>query len=132
MKKNRTGQMEWVSNLEGQNGNNTNKSAFWRTIKKISIEYFREKDWYNYIAWSNLYKLSPEKGNPNANLQNIQRETCLKILDEEIKVLQPNYIIFLTSGWEDYYLQSIKVKKKRILRFHGAKSILRIFKSIII
>jgi hypothetical protein len=55
---NRNDQMEWVSNLEGQNGKkyNTKKSAFWRIIKNISLEYFGEKDWYNYIAWSNLYK----------------------------------------------------------------------------
>jgi hypothetical protein len=110
---NRNDQMEWVHNLEGPNGcYNTKISAFWRVIKGISSK-LHDEDWYNYIAWSNLYKLCPEKGNPNARLQKIQRSTCIKILTEETKILKPDCIVFLTSSWEKFYLESIGIDFER-------------------
>lgn len=105
---NRHDQLSWVNDLEGPNEiYNTNKSSFWRLIKQISVQVLNNNEWYNYIAWSNLYKLSPEKGNPNSWLQNIQRKHCIDILNEEIRVLNPNIVIFLTSYWEYFYLNAI-------------------------
>jgi hypothetical protein len=107
---NRDDQMAWVAKLEGPNDEyNTRKSSFWRLIKGISLEYIGQSDWHNHIAWSNLYKLSPYIGNPNSNLQKLQRMTCIAILNEEINILRPTNVIFFTSGWEHFYLQSIGI-----------------------
>jgi len=112
---NRDDQMEWVHDLEGVNNiYNTNKSSFWRLIKNVSSDILGIKDWYNYISWSNLYKIAPwEGGNPNGSLQKLQRETCISILNEELKLLKPNAVIFLTSGWENFYLDSIGLSESK-------------------
>lgn len=111
---NRHDQLSWVNDLEGPNDiYNTKKSAFWRVIKQISISIHDTNEWYNNIAWSNLYKLSPEKGNPNSQLQNMQRNYCTDILNEEIRVLNPDIVIFLTSFWEDFYINSIGLDQSK-------------------
>jgi len=119
---NRHDQMEWVNKLEGPNEvYNTKKSAFWRVVKGISKAVCNKDDWYNHIAWSNLYKLSPESGNPSSWLQGIQRDNCVKILNEEINILKPKYVIFLTSNWEQFYIESfgIDVKKTKKIKWTG-------------
>ncbi len=111
---NRPDQMEWVNSLEGSgDGYNTRKSAFWRVIKNVSKAVCNEEDWFNHIAWSNLYKMSPESGNPSAFLQRVQRESCIKILNEEIKTLKPNFIIFLTSGWEGFFIDRLGLDSEK-------------------
>ena len=114
---NRDNQMEWVNEYEGRHDvYNTRKSAFWRVIKAISKSFYNVEDWYNYVAWSNLYKLSPKSGNPRLWLQKIQRNMCVKILSEEIRVLDPHYIIFLTSSWEQFYFDSIGIDQEKSLK----------------
>jgi hypothetical protein len=104
---NRDNEILWVEANENPNYN-TNNSAFWRVIKRCAKKLQGKEDWYNYIAWSNLYKISLwEGGNPDAHLKNIQQDMCVKILNEEIKTLKPDFVIFLTSGWEAFYLESI-------------------------
>jgi hypothetical protein len=106
------GQMSWVGNFAGENHNdqgereyNTNRSAFWQLIKHICAKLYGEQDdWYNYVAWSNLYKLSPYYGNPGRDFRSAQLGTCVKILREEINILQPMHVVFLTSGWEQDFL----------------------------
>ena len=104
----RIDQMEWVSNLEGDEQYNTNKSAFWRVIKRVSQHYYPNKEWYSNVAWSNLCKISPfNGGNPNDKLYYEQLKSCQKILAKEIEILSPKYVIMLSSGWEKdfmYYL----------------------------
>lgn len=99
---------EWVE--KGTREYNPRRSAFWRLIKRITMDYLNSADnenWYNFIAWSNLYKLGPLKGNPNKELQELQRETCIKILHEEIKQLKPDAIIFLTSNMEEFFIDDL-------------------------
>lgn len=81
--------------------------------------------WVDYIAWSNLYKIaapdplqickritkteSPSKElyekfkklnmNPTSKMGELQRETCIKILQKEIEVYKPTHILFIT-GWD--------------------------------
>lgn len=106
-------QMEWVNNLSGNtDGYNTRKSAFWRLIKKVAETYYPEK-WYSNIAWTNLYKVAPwEGGNPNGKLQNTQRKHCFDILKKEIEILNPNYVILLTSGWEWEFIKHLNGSEK--------------------
>ena len=109
----RDDRMTWVENLEKDKKYNTNKSSFWRTIKRISKKENGKDNWSTKIAWSNLYKLSFEKGNPDEKLKKNQIEICKKILETEIKVLNPKYIIFLTSEWEKDFINYLTFDKKR-------------------
>jgi hypothetical protein len=106
-------QMEWVNNLsEKTNGYNSRKSAFWRLIKKVSEAYYPE-EWYSNIAWTNLYKVAPWKGgNPSGKLQNTQRKYCFDILQKEIEILSPQYVVFLTSGWECPFIKHLNGSEK--------------------
>jgi hypothetical protein len=107
-------QMKWVGKLENNvKGYNTRKSAFWRIIKKVAEHKNGKNEWFNKIAWSNLYKLSFEKGNPNEKLKKNQIEICKKILDAEIKILNPKYVIFLTSEWEKEFITYLTKDKKQ-------------------
>jgi hypothetical protein len=110
---NRDDEIKFIVNLEGNKlGYNSKRSSFWRVIKNITKNIFSKDDWFNYIAWSNLYKFSfYSGGNPDAYLKNIQTELCKEILDKEIDLIKPKYIIFLTSGWEKFYLDHIHLGK---------------------
>lgn len=118
----RSDQIEWVKNLRGTNDiYNTNKSAFWRVISKISESTY-SNNWYSDVAWSNLYKLAPwEGGNPNASLRRIQEDHCKNILAKEIEVLSPKFVIMLTSGWEREFLKHMNdgkdIKHKEVVNW---------------
>ena len=112
---NEADQMQWVEDLEGnQDGYNTRRSAFWRLIKNISQTLY-PNNWSSHIAWSNLCKISPlEGGNPNDSLYYKQLASCQKILEKEIEILSPKYVVMLTSGWEKdflYFLNGNKTTK---------------------
>jgi hypothetical protein len=102
----RKDQMKWVEDLWDSKKNYvTKKSAFWRVIKGIIANYDKTANpWYSYIAWSNLYKISPNNskggGNPSKNEKDNQLALCRIILQKEIEILSPKYVILLTSGWE--------------------------------
>ena len=101
----RSDQMEWVSRLEGDEKYNTNKSAFWRVIKRVSQHYYPNEKWYSNVAWSNLCKIAPFKGgNPSDKLYYEQLKSCQKILSKEIEILSPKFVIMFTSGWEKDFM----------------------------
>ncbi|OUD24858.1 hypothetical protein [Flavobacterium psychrophilum] len=107
-------QMKWVGKLENNvKGYNTRKSAFWRIIKRVAEHKNGKNEWFSKIAWSNLYKLSFEKGNPNEKLKKNQIEICKKILETEINILNPKYLIFFTSSWEQEFVKYLTNGKKR-------------------
>lgn len=107
-------QMKWVNKLENNvKSYNTRKSAFWRVIKNVSEIKNGDDEWFNKVAWSNLYKVGPEKGNPSERLKKLQIEECKKILETEIKILSPKYVIFLSSGWEHSFLNYLINKAEK-------------------
>ncbi len=107
---NRGDQLEWVENLAGaKSGYNTRKSQFWSLIREFSKELFKENDWYKYVAWTNLYKISPEEWNPDSELKDLQLKTCTELLKREIEILKPSHVIFLTSDWERNFLKSLGI-----------------------
>lgn len=93
--------MKWMQ--EGKNGIKT-KSQFIRVSKNISHDIYITDDntnneWHTYIAWSNLYKVSPKDiGNPSKELKNKYIEICKSIFETEIEVLSPKIVVLLT-GW---------------------------------
>lgn len=98
-------QMKWVHNLEGDAKYNTKSSAFWRVIKNVSGAVYQNESWYSKVAWSNLYKVAAEIGNPGSDLKTQQFEMCKKILMKEIELLSPKFVVFLTSGWETGFIK---------------------------
>lgn len=110
----RTDQMKWIRDLDGVTDHhyNTRKSAFWRVIRRVTQMYYREdlEYWYSNIAWSNLYKVSHETGNPNSVLMNEQHRYCEEILKSEIEILSPKFVVLLTSGWEKWFLPYLNNK----------------------
>lgn len=101
---NRKDQMKWVE----QNNNpqyNTNKSAFWRVIRKVASVYYPTHE-LNHVAWSDVAKVAPDGGNPNDTLYYLQLECCQKILAAEINILSPKVVVFLTGeGWARDFIQ---------------------------
>ena len=114
--------IEWVEKnmkqLPKQKKYNVNNSAFWRTIRGITQNLYQVQDnWTSKIAWSNLYKVSPyKKGNPNSKQEQIQSPYCEAILKAEIEILQPQFVVFLTSRnvnhfiWNNYGLTRNSIK----------------------
>lgn len=99
---NRENQMEWA---EKRLGYNTRKSAFWRVIRQVAISYY-PANWSSYIAWSNLYKVSPyQGGNPDYSFKAAQENVCHEILKNEIETLSPKIVIFLTGkSWAENFI----------------------------
>ena len=85
------------------------RSAFMRMIHNLSINLYKdETNWASHIAYSNLYKIvSGESGNPSEALKEIEFEECTKILQTELEILSPRVALFLTSGWEEPFMQKI-------------------------
>jgi hypothetical protein len=111
---NRDDEIQWVKWY--------NRSAFWRLIKGVTKKIFNAYDWFNYIAWTNIYKFSPYNGgNPDAYLKRLQKNICIEMLDKEISYLKPKFIIFLTSNWESFYLNHINLERKNNKKFVWGK-----------
>lgn len=99
-------QMIWVENCAKQESSdtyNSNRSAFWRLIRRIARFHHKIDNVDRFgdlkkIAWSNICKVAPYSGNPNDSLYYAQLDIAEKILETEIKYLSPKYLIFLT-GW---------------------------------
>ena len=109
-------QMQWVEDMEGSEKYNTKRSAFWRLIKKIS-QTFYPNNWSSHIAWSNLCKIAPIKGgNPNESSYQAQLAFCQKILEKEIEILSPKYVVMLTSGWKKDFLWFLNGGKTKSIR----------------
>ena len=98
--------MSWVTDQWGSRKHdyNTARSAFWRVIRRVSLELLgdaigEKEDWPTHLAWSNLYKVSPYDANPGARLRDAQRDGCKELLKLEIRTFRPKRVLFLT-GWD--------------------------------
>ena len=100
--------MVWVKELWGNTERNkkhgskynTKRSAFWRVIQKVTTYIPITEDESNFsswLVWSNLYKISPRKGNPDANLRRLQLEGCKSSFKREIDVFRPGRLLLLTG-----------------------------------
>ena len=110
----RSDQMQWVENLEGnRNGYNTKKSAFWRVIKSVAMHFYPHK-WTSYIAWSNVCKIAPwDGGNPCDSLYYAQLDDCKKILEKEIEILSPLFVVMLTGkSWSSDFISYLNKGKE--------------------
>ena len=107
--------MVWVAKSAGKTDEyNTNKSAFWRVIRRVSRRLGvwhdgQEENWSSRLVWSNLYKISPHAGgNPSDKLCAIQEPGCIELLRKEIQDYQPERILFLTGmNWAKAFLADL-------------------------
>lgn len=89
-----------VNDEEGNFIYNYNKSPFWQLCNQLIKLFNVDKDWSDYVAWTNLFKVSPFKsGNPSNPLIKETIEDCVNILESEIRYLRPTHIIFVTGSW---------------------------------
>lgn len=126
----KTDGLEWVEDSWGASGDdyNTKKSAFWRVVKGLAVQFadVEEGAIYN-IVWSNLYKVAKSGGgNPSEALKSVQFEHCLNLLKFELELFKPKYVVFLTDyyGWAEPFVKGLGVKKmkrsdKGFIRFTG-------------
>lgn len=82
------------------------KSPFWSSALEIykelsSNEPHENTDLYEDIVWNNIYKVAPLKeGNPSTNLIYAQAKICVKLLREEIRLLQPTHVLLvIDKSW---------------------------------
>lgn len=66
--------------------------------------------WLENIAWSNLYKLSPESGNPSDESKELQKQICCEMLKEEVRAFKPTHILMMTGwdGWAENFADCFK------------------------
>ena len=108
--------MSWVIKYGHDNPIcNTNKSAFWRVSKKIvqrRLVNYSGRNWSNYIAWSNLYKIvSADGGNPSRTLKKIQLNDCVELLRIELNLLNPNNILIMAGEtWYQPFIERLDIK----------------------
>lgn len=79
-------------------------TPFWSYTKRIWAnlanldENKASTDWVQNIAWSNLYKVSPNTGgNPCNTLCSEQLKASKKILEAELECLNPTHVLLLTG-----------------------------------
>jgi len=110
--------LQWViDNCETKTEYNPKRSAFWRVSTRL-ISYFHPGNEYpiNCLGWTNLYKVSNAEGpNPSNRLCDVQLDLCIAILLEEIKILNPKYIVFLTGwGFAKWFLEKMPVTDAKV------------------
>jgi hypothetical protein len=113
--------MKWVTDQWGAtSGYNTKKSQFWNVIRevthKLDIADEHQDDWPSYLAWSNLYKISPnEGGNPSKTLRDIQQNGCNSLLKSELIRYRPRHLLFLTGlGIIEPFRPILELNEKRV------------------
>lgn len=104
--------MSWVrDSWGGRTGYNTKDSAFWRVARRTTIELGiaseSSPDWASRLAWSNLYKVAPPNGNPSDGVCSAQEPGCIELLREEIRLFQPQRLLFMTGLWATPFLREL-------------------------
>lgn len=84
------------------------RSFFWNVVYKTVSDQIgkdrAERDWADYVVWSNLYKISPENGNPNDKDRELQFTEAKELVKMEIEELKPKYCLVITNleWWEPF------------------------------
>lgn len=74
-------------------------NGFWPSAKAL-FEPIYGKEWYEHIAYTNYYKISPvseEEANPPKDLADAQYEICNRILDSELDYTDAGNLILFTG-----------------------------------
>lgn len=103
--------IKWVEEQFSKNNSYCRKSAFWCVVRSISKEFYGD-NWYEKIGWSDLYKIAPSKrgktnANPDKELISLQKDNCWKILEAEIQMLSPKFVVLFVGDWISDFLSYI-------------------------
>lgn len=128
-------EMHWIQRnrkawkVDRKKGYNYKSSSFWgcarNVVKALEPQAdLKEHNWQTALAWSNIYKVSPQGGgNPGDDLRSAQIKQCAAMLKTEIKVLKPRNILFVTGGWGKKVLESLEIhanyEAKTIVQYAG-------------
>lgn len=92
--------MAWVEQAwQAEEGYRTSRSQFWQTARRLAANNgCQEEDWPSTLAWTNLMRVSPASGgNPPDWSYFAQLEPAARLLDYELRSLQPSVAVFLTG-----------------------------------
>lgn len=88
-----------------------NSSPFLRTAGKAFSNYYGE-EWFEHVAYSNLYKVAPPSGNPTDTVCRKQWEYVTEIFKKEIKTLSPKFVVmFAGKCWADNFVRYVNGEK---------------------
>lgn len=94
--------MSWVETRAGDPDYNTNRSAFWRVIRKAAASLHSwstpHQGWSSVLCWTNLFKVSPHAGgNPSTVLRRSIIQGSVQLLRREVEEFSPDRVIVLTG-----------------------------------
>ena len=109
----------WVTDRAGDPEYNTNASAFWRVIRRISLEgnYDRQRanSWPSWICWSNLLKVAPAsmRIQPSSALKRAQLSIGIQLITQELAEFNPRRVLVLAGqDWFSPYSQGLGLNVK--------------------
>lgn len=104
----------WVTDQAGSVESSTNASAFWRVIKRVTLEGNRDQErveaWPSWICWSNLLKIAPKsmKTPPPAPLKQVQLPYGVRLLAQELDEFNPRRVLVLAGAdWFSPFAQDL-------------------------
>jgi hypothetical protein len=117
-------QMDWAmarlageSPCDGTGSYSLASSSFWQISRLLAQEFHADEagdEWPLHLAWSNLYKVAPDKGgNPSTTEARRQDELeAAKLLRMEIDCLKPHLVVLMTGwDWFEPFAELLEVKK---------------------
>lgn len=73
------------------------KRPFFKLLYWVGWNYY-DDNYCNTIAWSNIYKMAPNRGNPSDFLRATQEDYVKTIIEREIELLSPGVIVLVTGN----------------------------------
>jgi hypothetical protein len=94
--------MHWVKHrrrVKSRVFTNSTTSRFWATISSTfkSLAEQRNREWEENIAWTNLYPVSFQCGNPTLGLARTQFKAGANLLSATLRYWSPKVAIFITE-----------------------------------
>ena len=97
----------------------------WRQLNKrlnspvIDLSKYDHR-WFEFIAWTNLYKVTEQGKTPGIRMTRLQLPECMEILKEEIDTWRPNLILIETdeswfSGFSPLF-SSIEIVRNPVVK----------------
>lgn len=79
----------------------TLSTPFWINARAVGEELGEveadDEAWAEKISWTNLYRISRNKGNPSPQLRAMQQALCVQLLWREFLIWRPRRVLFMTG-----------------------------------
>ena len=130
---------DWIQNVPSRPGVFTNGEEYslgrsdfwnytgelWRQLNKrlnspvIDLSKYDYR-WFEFIAWTNLYKVTEQGKTPGLRMTRLQLPECMEILKEEMDTWKPNLILIETdeswfSGFSPLF-SSIEIVRNPVVK----------------